>query len=162
MATPTSQNGRYLAAVISDTHGRLSEQLISKLAGYDAVLHAGDIDTPQAYQQLARRHRLTAVRGNMDIGHWADDLPLTEVIAVDQLLVYMLHDIERLDLDPVTAGIQMIINGHTHRAKIERHRDGVLFINPGSASFPRHGTPPTMAVLSVENGTANAQIVKLN
>ena len=147
--------------MVSDTHGRLSDRLLLVLADFDTVLHAGDIDTPQAHRQLARCHQLTAVRGNMDIGRWADDLPRTEVVEVGQMLIYILHDIGRLDLDPVAAGIRVVISGHTHHARIEHNHDGVLYLNPGSASFPRHGTRPSMAVLSVENGAAQAQIVEI-
>ena len=161
MSTLSPHNGRFRAAVVADTHGRLSDQLLSKLADFDTVLHAGDIDTPQVHQQLARHHQLTAVRGNMDIGRWADNLPQTELVEAGQLLIYMLHDIGRLDLDPVAAGIGVIISGHTHHARIERNHDGVLYLNPGSASFPRHGTRPSMAVLSVENGAPRAQIVEI-
>ena len=146
--------------VISDTHGYLGDQAVKSLAGVELIIHAGDIDTPDILDRLKKTAPVVAVRGNMDRGHWADELPLTERITLDRFVLFVLHDVDRLDLDPVTAGIHAVIYGHSHRPQVASKK-GVLFINPGSASQPRHNHPPTIAIVSVHDGSVSVDHIDL-
>jgi putative phosphoesterase len=147
--------------VISDTHGLLRPEAMAALQGCDAILHAGDIGMADILAQLASLAPTTAVRGNNDKGPWATDLPEREWIEIDGVLVHLLHDIADLDVDPAAAGIQLLITGHSHRPLIEQ-RDGILYLNPGSAGPRRFKLPVTVAILEIEQGLASARIVELD
>lgn len=137
--------------VISDTHGLLRPEAIAALAGVDQILHAGDVGTPDILASLKAIAPTTAVRGNVDHGVWATALPLTDVIRLGDLDVYMLHDLATLDLDPVAAGFAAVISGHSHQPKAEWRR-GVLYLNPGSAGPRRFSLPVTLSILRVTGG----------
>ena len=143
-----NQNSNYHIAIISDTHGHLSKVLIENLRKADIILHAGDIDTPSTFSALKKLGRVIAVRGNMDMNPAFKNLPTEEMIDIKGTRFYICHDLSRLDLLPETADVDILISGHTHRTADET-RNGVRYLNPGSASFPRMGTPPTMAKLTV-------------
>ena len=146
--------------VISDTHGLLRPEVAPALAGADLILHAGDIDTSDVLEQLQSLAPVIAVRGNNDRGAWADAIPEREVTRVGSVCIYMLHDLHDIDLSPVAAGFQVIVSGHTHRPVIEQ-RDGVLFVNPGSAGPRRFSLPVTVARLMIEGPAARAEVVHL-
>ena len=118
-----------LIGVISDTHGLLRPEAVAALAGVEAILHAGDVGEPCLLDELREIAPLTVVRGNVDHGAWARELPATEVFEAGGQVLYMLHDVGDLDLDPAAAGFAAVVFGHSHRPLIER-RDGVLFLNP--------------------------------
>lgn len=147
--------------VISDTHGYLHPAVVDVFRPVGRIIHAGDIGDPVILQTLGRIAPVTAVRGNMDAGSWASGLAATEIVEVESLRLCVLHDRDRLDIDPWTAGINLVISGHTHRPEIKT-KDGVQFINPGSASHPRYRTPPTVVLLHVVDGDFSARIVALN
>lgn len=147
--------------VISDTHGLLRPEAMAALQGCDAILHGGDIGSVDILAQLAALAPTTAVRGNNDKGAWAFDLPEREWIEIDGVLIHLLHDIADLDLDPVAAGVHVIITGHSHRPGIE-HRAGILRLNPGSAGPRRFKLPVTVAILDIDQGRASARIVELD
>jgi putative phosphoesterase len=146
--------------VISDTHGSLDAAAIAVLRGMDLIIHAGDIDTPEVLRTLNRTAPVTAVRGNMDRGHWSADLSTTEVVEAGESLIYVLHDLQRLTLDPAAAGFRAVICGHTHRPAVQ-HRNGVVFINPGSAAYPRWGSSPSVALLDCDAADIQARIIFL-
>jgi hypothetical protein len=100
------------------------------------------------------------VRGNTDLGQWADGLPSTALVAVDRVTLYVLHDLQQLDLEPKAAGIRVVISGHTHRASLEE-KNNVVFLNPGSAVEPRHNSPPTVAILTARGETLDARFIEL-
>lgn len=127
-----------IIGVISDTHGVLNQGAMQALRGVDQILHAGDIDTPEVLKSLAQIAPVTAVRGNMDQGPWARPLPVTDLMDFNGVNIYMLHSLDLLDLDPAAAGIQVVISGHTHQPEIKT-RAGILYFNPGSASYARYG-----------------------
>lgn len=146
--------------IISDTHGLLRPEAINALRGVDHVLHAGDVGKPEILDQLREIAPVTAIRGNVDKGEWAQVLPLTEVFDAGGTYLYMVHDREDLDLDPVAAGFQVVVFGHSHKPLIET-RDGVLYLNPGSAGPFRFKLPVTLAYLDLTDEGPKVEMVEL-
>lgn len=146
--------------VISDTHGLLRPEAVAALAGVDQIVHAGDVGDPEILAALAQIAPVTAVRGNVDGGPWADALASTEVLELGDVSIYVLHILDALDLDPRAAGFQAVIYGHSHRPSAE-HRNGVLYLNPGSAGPRRFSLPVSLARLEVEGSKLTHQFVEL-
>lgn len=146
--------------VISDTHGLLRPQAVKALQGVDFIIHAGDIGAPAILDNLSRIAPVKAVRGNTDRGEWARVLPLTEVVEVGEVQLYVLHDLHTLDLEPQAAGFAAVIFGHSHRPHLER-KDGVLYLNPGSAGPRRFTLPVSLACLQVQGRSLEAEFVPL-
>jgi uncharacterized protein len=149
-----------LIGVISDTHGLLRSEAVKALRGSDQIIHAGDIGSPEILEELARIAPLTAVRGNVDKGAWVSKLPETAVLEVDNICIYVLHDLAQLDLKPKAAGFAAVICGHSHITKQEV-RDDVLYFNPGSAGPRRFKLPVTVGRLMVQNGAVSGEILIL-
>jgi putative phosphoesterase len=147
--------------VISDTHGLLRPEAVEALRGVDRILHGGDVGAPEILKELETIAPVTAVRGNVDGGSWARKLPLSEVIEVDGISIYMLHILEKLDLKPEAAGLRAVVYGHSHVPKIEE-KNGVLYFNPGSAGPQRFKLPVTVGRLIVENDTLRSEIIELS
>jgi uncharacterized protein len=150
-----------VVGIISDTHGLLRAEAIAALRGSQLIVHAGDIGKQEVLDQLRALAPTSAVHGNVDTQGWAARLPTTEVVEVGELRLWLLHDISELDLDPVAAGFAAVIFGHSHQPLIEM-RDGVLFLNPGSAGPRRFRLPVTVARLVVAGRTIRPQIVELD
>lgn len=146
--------------VISDTHGLLRPEASAALQGVHHILHAGDVGKPEILTQLAAIAPLTAIRGNIDRGPWAEALPPTEVVEFDGTFCYLIHDRQDLDLDPAAAGFQVVITGHSHRPLIETV-DGVCYLNPGSAGPRRFRLPITLAYLYVDGTALHTELVDL-
>jgi putative phosphoesterase len=151
---------RVTVGVISDTHGLLRPEALKALAGSDFIVHAGDVGREDILHTLMRIAPVTAVRGNVDLDEWARRLPFTGTLEAGGALLYVLHDVAALDIDPAAAGMSAVIYGHSHRPSAER-RDGVLFLNPGAAGARRFTLPVTVARLSIEDGRAEAEIVEI-
>ena len=134
--------------VIADTHGYLNPQVLSIFNAVDRIIHAGDIESPQILSALARVAPLDAIRGNMDFGNWAAPLPREDMLVAGEVTIYALHDLTRLSLNPRAAGIQVVVSGHTHQTEAS-WRDACLYLNPGSASLPRYGQAPSVAILEI-------------
>ena len=134
--------------VISDTHGLLRPEAAARLAGADHIIHAGDIGGPEIIAGLRTIAPVTAIRGNIDKGAWAKAYPETARVTLGGRWIYVLHNLGDLDLVPVAAGIDVVISGHTHQPKVET-KDGVLYLNPGSAGPRRFSLPIAMAVLEL-------------
>jgi uncharacterized protein len=147
--------------VISDTHGLIRPEIEKKLAGCDRILHAGDIGDEKALQRLEHIAPVVAVRGNMDCGSWSNALPVKEMVEIDGIFFYLLHDLYQLDLDPSAAGIQVVVSGHTHQPKLFQ-KAGVLYLNPGSAGHRRSNYPVSMAKIGIENGNVNPRIIEID
>lgn len=147
--------------LIADTHGVLRPAAVTALTGCDHIVHAGDIGTPEVLEALALIAPVSAVRGNNDRGAWADALPLDEVVSVGALLIYVLHDRAELDLDAAAAGFHVVVTGHSHRPSHEI-RDGVHYINPGSAGPRRFHMPVTVAELNLQDGAVAVNFVTLD
>ena len=134
--------------LISDTHGLLREDALAALGGSELIVHAGDVGRAEILDALRAIAPVVAVRGNVDTAEWAKALPLREVVEANGARLYILHNLNELDLNPRAAGFDIVITGHTHRpAQFEK--DGVLFINPGSAGPRRFDLPIGLARLRV-------------
>jgi uncharacterized protein len=149
-----------LLGLISDTHGLLRPEALTALHGVDQILHAGDVGDPEILTALQKIAPVTAIRGNVDTQPWARTLPETDLIEVEGAMIYMLHDLSRLDLKPEAAHIAAIIYGHSHQPKIEEKK-GVLYINPGSAGPKRFNLPITVGKLEIKEGKLAAEILTL-
>lgn len=152
MSISSSQKKNWKIGIISDTHGVLREAVREVFDGADLIIHAGDIGKPLILSELRAIAPVVAVRGNMDTGPWAYNLPSSKEFSAGSTLIYILHDLNGLDLIPSAAGVRVVVNGHTHRPLI-RDEDGVLFINPGSAGPGRGKQGPSVAFLDI-NGTS--------
>lgn len=147
--------------VISDTHGLLRPEAVDALAGSDLILHAGDIGRLDVLERLKTIAPTIAVRGNNDQGTWAETIPEQERIEFEGISIHVLHILKDLTINPTTAGIQVVISGHSHKPLVEEH-NGVLFLNPGSAGPRRFKLPITLAHLHLDGTAIQAQIVELD
>jgi putative phosphoesterase len=150
----------HVLGVISDTHGLLRPEAVKALEGVQMIIHAGDVGTPEVLGALQVIAPVVAVRGNNDKGAWAHALPETEVVEVGDVAFYVLHDVKTLDLDPVAAGFQAVISGHSHRPAMAK-RQGVLYLNPGSAGPRRFKLPVSVARLIIRGSSFDAQLIEL-
>jgi putative phosphoesterase len=139
-----------LIGLISDTHGLLRPQAVEALRGSELIIHAGDVGRPEILEELRRIAPVVAVRGNIDRGDWAGQLPVSAVAETGSVQVYVIHDVKELDLDPVAAGFGVVVSGHSHKPG-QMERGGVLYANPGSAGPRRFRLPVTVARLHIEN-----------
>lgn len=144
-------------AILSDTHDMLRAEVKAFLQGADHILHAGDICSPPILEELRLIAPLTAVRGNNDKGQWAESLKESETIAFGGITLHMLHDIGTLAIDPQEAGIRIVVFGHSHKPR-QTEKDGVLYLNPGSAGPRRFRLPIAAAELFIQDGVATARI----
>ena len=149
-----------IIGVISDTHGLLRPEAVEALRGSDRILHAGDVGAPEILEELARVAPVTAIRGNVDTQPWARSLPLTHVLEIEGISIFMLHDLGQLDLRPEAAGFRVVIYGHSHRQKIEE-KNGVLYFNPGSAGPRRFALPISVGRLTIAAGEVKAELIEL-
>jgi uncharacterized protein len=142
-----------LLGLISDTHGLLRPQAAAALAGVSRILHAGDVGRPEILDQLAAIAPVTAVRGNVDFGRWADALPADAALSIEGHGIYILHNLNEIGIDPAAAGISIVLFGHTHKPLVE-NRGGVLYVNPGSAGPRRFLLPISIGFLRLEENAA--------
>jgi uncharacterized protein len=150
----------FLVGVISDTHGLLQSAAIEVFKGTDLIIHAGDVGKPDILEDLQGIAPVEAVRGNMDVDNWAHKLPETKLIEVGSVLLYVIHDVYKIDIKPAKAGISAIIHGHTHKSSSIEDHNGVLFINPGSATQPRFNSPASVALLHVNEKSLVTQFIE--
>jgi hypothetical protein len=146
--------------LISDTHGLLRPEAVAALAGSDFIIHAGDIGHPEVLEGLARLAPVTAIRGNVDRGDWAAGLPPTDVLDAGGTYLYVVHNLAELDLDPAAAGFQMVVSGHSHQPAV-REKDGVLYINPGSAGPRRFSLPVAVGRVRIADGRIVPELMEL-
>lgn len=133
-------------ALVSDTHGLLRPEVLRALAGAERILHMGDVGSPEVLTGLAAVAPVTAVRGNVDHGAWTRALPATQVVEAFGASLFLLHNLAELDIDPVAAGVAMVLYGHTHVPK-EEEKGGVRYVNPGSIGPRRFDLPVSFAFL---------------
>ena len=149
-----------IIGVISDTHGLLRPEALATLQGSDYLIHAGDIGDPQILDKLAAIAPLTAVRGNVDHGAWTRKIPATNVLEIGEISIYVLHNLQELDLKPEAAKFTAVIYGHSHVPKQER-KNGVLYFNPGSAGPRRFKLPVSVGRMTIEDGRIDSKILLL-
>jgi putative phosphoesterase len=143
--------------LISDTHNQVRPEALARLAGVDAIIHAGDICQPEVLDALARIAPVTAVRGNNDRGAWADGLPVATTLKLGGVAIHVVHDIADLQIDRKNEPVDVIVSGHSHKPSVTT-RDGVLFVNPGSAGPRRFKLPISMGMLIVEGVSVRAEL----
>jgi len=146
--------------LISDTHGLLRPRALAALGGSDLIVHAGDIGDAAILDTLRELAPVTAVRGNNDRNATFDALPDTDVLQAGDVLIYVIHDLGEIDVDPAAAGFHVVVSGHSHRPKVEA-RDGVLYVNPGSAGPRRFTLPVAVGRLRIQGATVTPSIVEL-
>jgi len=137
--------------LISDTHGLLRPEAVRALAGVSHIIHAGDIGGPEILDELRKIAPVHAVRGNNDKGAWAAQVPLYQALVLEGVSIHVLHDVKELDLDPQAAGLAVVVSGHSHKPTVNE-RDGVTFVNPGSAGPRRFTLPVTVGYLDITTG----------
>jgi len=135
-------------------------QALDALRDCDLIIHAGDVGEPKVLEALRALAPVHAVRGNVDYGDWAEQLPMTARVAVGDVAFHVLHDIAQLDSGAPSAGCAVIVYGHSHRPSIET-RDGVLYLNPGSAGPRRFDLPVSLALVRITSRGLSAEIVTL-
>jgi putative phosphoesterase len=150
----------HIVGVISDTHGLIRPEAIAALRDSDLIIHAGDVGRPGVIDALRAVAPTYAVRGNIDQGDWAAGLPHTQRLEVGGLGFLVLHDLSELDLDPATAGVAAVVFGHSHKPSATT-RDGILFLNPGSAGPRRFTLPVAVARVGISGRQLHPQIVQL-
>jgi uncharacterized protein len=145
--------------LISDTHGLVRPEAKAFLSGCDHIIHAGDITDSKVLDELGTLAPVTAVKGNNDKGSWAAGISEAEFIRIENVSIYAIHDLAQLDIDPRSAGVQVVVSGHTHKPAIDE-REGVLYVNPGSAGPRRFKLPIAVAELKVEGSSVTARIIE--
>jgi uncharacterized protein len=158
MALNTKLN--WTIGVISDTHGLLRAGAIAALEGADYIIHAGDIGDPAILTKLAAIAPLTTVRGNVDREPWTRKIPASNVLKVGNISIYVLHNLNELDLNLEAAGFAAVVSGHTHQPKQDL-RNGVLYFNPGSAGPRRFKLPVTVGRLRVTGTKILGEVIHL-
>ena len=146
--------------LISDTHSLLRPEAVEALRGSDYIIHAGDIGSPDVLNQPGQLALVTAIRGNIDKAEWASEYPDEEVLEVDGVFFYVIHNLHDIDLDPVAAEFNVVVSGHSHKPKIEE-TNGVLYVNPGSAGPRRFSLPISVAKLKITKDGINANVIVL-
>ena len=146
--------------LISDTHGLLRPEALAALRGSDRIVHAGDIVDPDDLDTLAQIAPVTAVRGNNDKGAWAAALAESEWLDLGGVKLFVIHDLKDLDIDPAGADVQVIVSGHSHKPVVQR-RDGVLYVNPGSAGPRRFKLPVSVGRLDIMGREVRAEVIEL-
>lgn len=148
-----------VVGVISDTHGLVRPEALALLQGCDRIVHAGDIGNQDVLDELREIAPVTAIRGNID--QWATGMPDSDAIKVESRRLFILHNVNELDLDPRAEGFDVVISGHSHKPKITEV-DGVLYLNPGSAGPRRFSLPVTLALLTITAERVEPRIVELD
>src|SRR2546430_535556 len=146
--------------IISDTHGLLRSEAVELLRGSEHIIHAGDIGAPEIIPELRKIAPVTAIRGNVDTQAWAQSFAETEVVELGGLDIYILHDVNAIDLNPKAAGFAAVISGHSHKPKQEI-KDGVLYFNPGSAGPRRFNLPISIGRLKIVDGKVSGDILQI-
>lgn len=155
-----SGSADFCVAVLSDTHGLLRDSVLPHLLGVAHILHAGDVGDAAILDRLLSIAPTTAIRGNIDRSGPCAALPATEMVTFGGTTVYMVHSLADLDLEPVAAGVQLVISGHSHKPALAERR-GVTYLNPGSIGPRRFTLPISMALLRVSQSGFGVDFITL-
>ena len=151
---------KQVIGIISDTHGLLRPQALAELQGVDMIIHGGDIGGLEILKKLGQIAPVTVVRGNNDWDSWASVIPETQTVEVSGFRLFVIHNLKELAIDPHEAGLNVVIAGHSHKPLLA-WRDGILFLNPGSAGPIRFKLPIALARLTIENNQLLPEIIEL-
>lgn len=146
--------------LIADTHNLLRPEALQFLRGSDLIVHAGDVCKPEILAALSDLAQARAVRGNNDQGEWAEAVPETLRLEIDDVGIFVIHDRSQLTIDPAALGLRVVIHGHSHKPHVEE-RDGVLYVNPGSAGPRRFRLPISAAEMCIVDGEVSIRLVDL-
>ena len=146
--------------LISDTHGLLRPEALDAMRGSDVIVHAGDIGDAGILDALGRIAPVIAVRGNNDVGSWASGIRESETFDAAGVMIHVVHDLAGIGIDPAASGMSVVVSGHSHRPSQAR-RDGVLYINPGSAGPRRFSLPVAAGRLTIRDGTVEPELIEL-
>lgn len=150
----------YRVGLISDTHGLLRPEAMAFLRGCDHIVHGGDIGSPDILDELGAIAPVTAVRGNNDADAWAVSVPETQLLQVGEIGIYILHDLAQLDMHPTVAA-RVIVSGHSHKPSI-KEKNGILYVNPGSAGRRRFKLPIALGELAITDRSVAVRIMELH
>lgn len=150
-----------MIGLISDTHGLLRAAAVRAMEGAKLIIHAGDVGDPAILEALKKIAPVVAVRGNVDTEEWAEALPITAVADGGAAQIYVLHDVKQLDVNPATAGFSFVVSGHSHQPG-QTERDGVIYINPGSAGPRRFQLPITVARIDLKKRPWKAEFIDVS
>jgi uncharacterized protein len=151
---------RVRIGLISDTHGLLRPEAVAFLQGSAHIIHAGDIGSAEILEALGQIAPVIVVRGNNDTQDWADDIPLMQSIVIAKTHILVIHDLKTLQSWPTE--VRIIVSGHSHKPQIEE-RDGVMFVNPGSAGRRRFKLPIAVGEIVIDpDGTIHPRIRELD
>jgi uncharacterized protein len=153
-------DGHVIVGVISDTHGLLRPEAMELLRGSEHIIHAGDIGSPGIVPELETIAPVTAIRGNVDVQAWAKRFPETEAVNLAGLLIYVIHDVNAMDLNPKAGGFAAVVSGHSHKP-MQETKDGVLYFNPGSAGPRRFNLPLSIGRMEVTKGGISGEVLLL-
>jgi uncharacterized protein len=153
-------SNKTIIGVISDTHGLLRPEVSKAFKGVNLILHAGDIGSPEVLEGLRMVAPVIAVRGNNDTGEWAREIPEVQRVQAEDVSIYMLHDVKEMPCKPSSQSLDVVVSGHSHRPSVDR-RDGVLFLNPGSAGPRRFRLPISAARLIIQGAAVHAELIEL-
>ena len=149
-----------MVGLISDTHGLLRPEALEVFAGVNMIIHAGDVGREGILEALRAVAPTHAVRGNVDKGAWAEPLSRDALIEVEEVGIYVYHGHEELDLDPRAAGCKVVVSGHSHKPEITE-KQGVLYLNPGSAGPRRFKLPVSVMRLHIKGSEVQPELVPL-
>lgn len=155
-----SSGGNLRVGVVSDTHGLLRPETRAFLAGCDYIIHGGDVGSALILEELEAMAPLIVVKGNNDTQPWAARLRASELVRVANIFLYVIHNLDELDVDPAAAGVRVVVSGHSHQPKIFE-RDGILYVNPGSCGPRRFKLPVSVAEIMVSGTAVNARWIDL-
>ena len=151
----------FRVGLISDTHGLLRPAAMDFLRGCQRIIHAGDIGGVALMEALSAVAPVTAVRGNNDRGEAFADLPQTATIELGGVRVHVLHDLKELAIDPRAQGVHVVVSGHSHKPLVEE-REGVLYVNPGSAGRRRFRLPISVGELLIDGCEVTPRIMEMD
>lgn len=150
-----------ILGLISDTHGLLRDSALRAMQNTGLIIHAGDVGDPRILEALEKLAPVTAVRGNVDTEEWATKVPPTAVLKAGAVRIYVLHDVKELNLNSIPSGVSIIVSGHSHQPG-QATRDGILYINPGSAGPRRFNLPITVARLDLDRKPWEAEFIDVS
>lgn len=149
-----------LIGVIADTHNLLRPEAVEILKNTDLIVHAGDVCRSNILEELRKFAPVVAVKGNNDKGAWAETLPVYKMIEIDEIFIYVIHDVKELSVFPAPPGIKVLISGHSHKPSIKQDGE-VLYLNPGSAGPKRFNLPISAALLKITGKRIEAEIISI-